>query len=120
MISELEKRDYGKVRPLFEGLDWNLTTSAVIDGTGPGKIYADRVEDPRSAFMCTTEGYYLAGHDDNDEFNTSLNKLLFERIFAGDTVRKGETDVAIGFNPDSWKNQNVHHIPRADSADNGA
>ncbi|MCK4634183.1 GNAT family N-acetyltransferase, partial [Candidatus Bathyarchaeota archaeon] len=103
MIHELKKRDYEKVRSLFKELEWNLITSAVIEGTSPGKVYADRVEDPRTAFMCTVEGYYLVGYDNNDEFNTSLNKLIFERIFAGDTVRKGETDVSIGFHPDSWK-----------------
>ncbi len=103
MMHELKKRDYEKVRPLFKELEWNLITSAVIEGTSPGRIYADRVEDPRTAFMCTVEGYYLAGYDNNDEFNTSLNKLIFARIFAGDTVRKDETDVAIGFHPDSWK-----------------
>jgi len=105
MIHELKKRDCEKVRPLFKGLEWNLITSAVIEGTSPGRVYADRVEDPRTAFMCTAEGYYLAGYDNNDEFNTSLNKLIFERIFAGDTVRKDETDVAIGFHPDSWKDK---------------
>jgi len=103
MIHELKKRDYEKVRPLFEELEWNLITSAVIEGTSPGRVYADRAENPRTAFMCTVEGYYLAGYDNNDEFNTSLNKLIFERIFTGDTVRKDETDVSIGFHPDSWK-----------------
>ena len=105
MMHELKKRDYEKVRPLFKELEWNLITSAVIEGTSPGRVYADRVEDPRTAFMCTVEGYYLVGYDNNDEFNTSLNKLIFARIFAGDTVRKDETDVAIGFHPDSWKDK---------------
>jgi len=103
MMRELQKTDYEKVRPLFEELRWNLVTSAVIEGTSPGRIYLDHVEDSKTAFMCTVEGYYLAGYDNNDEFNISLNRLIFERIFAGDTVRKDETDVAIGFHPDSWK-----------------
>jgi RimJ/RimL family protein N-acetyltransferase len=105
MIHELKKRDYGTVRPLFEKLEWNLITRAVIEGTSPGRVYVDRVEKPRTAFMCTVEGYYLAGYDGNDEFNTSLNKLILENLFAGDTVRTGETDVAIGFHPDSWEDQ---------------
>ena len=105
VMQELRKRDYEKVRPLFEELDWNLITRAVVEGTSPGRVYVDRVEKPRTAFMCTVEGYYLSGYDCNDEFNTSLNKLIFERIFAGNTVRKGETDVAIGFHPDSWKDK---------------
>jgi RimJ/RimL family protein N-acetyltransferase len=105
MIHELSKRDYHTVHPLFEELGWNLITSAVVEGTSPGRVYADRVKDPGTAFMCTVEGYYLAGDDRNEEFNTSLNNLIFTRIFAGDTVRRGETDVAIGCHPDSWKEQ---------------
>ena len=105
MIHKLIKTDYEKVKPLFEELEWNLVTSAVIEGTSPGRVYVDRVEDPRTSFMCTVEGYYLAGYYNNDEFNTSLNKLIFEKIFTGDTVRKDETDIAIGFHPDSWKHK---------------
>jgi RimJ/RimL family protein N-acetyltransferase len=105
MIHELDKRHYEKVRPLFKDLKWNLITSAVIEGTSPGRVYADRVEEPRTAFMCTVEGYYLAGYDNNDEFNTSLNKLIFDKFFTGDTVRKDETDIAIGFHPHSWKHK---------------
>jgi RimJ/RimL family protein N-acetyltransferase len=103
MIHELKKTDYQKVRPLFDELQWNLITSAVIEGTSPGRIYADSVENPKTAFMCTVEGYYLAGYDNSNEFNTCLNKLIFAKIFAGDTVRRDETDVAIGFHPESWK-----------------
>ncbi|UCG36978.1 MAG: GNAT family N-acetyltransferase [Candidatus Bathyarchaeota archaeon] len=103
MICELKEREYEKIRPLFKELEWNLITSAVIDRTSPGRIFADQVKNPRTAFMCTVEGYYLSGYDGNDEFNNSLNRLIFERIFAGNTLRKGETDIAIGFHPDSWR-----------------
>ncbi len=103
MINELTKRDYERVQPLFKELEWNLITSAVIEGTSPGRVYVDRVEQPTTAFMCTVEGYYLAGYDRNDAFNASLNRLIFKRLFAGDTVRENETDVAIGFHPDSWR-----------------
>lgn len=105
MISELDKGDFDKVSPLFRKLGWNLITNALIEGTTPGRVYVDRVEDPGTAFMCTVEGYYLAGRDNNDEFIASLNKLIFGTMFAGDTVRKNETDLAIGFYPDSWKDK---------------
>ena len=103
MIHELKKEDYEKVRTLFKDLEWNLITSAVIDGTSPGRVYTDHIKDPRTAFMCTVEGYYLAGVDHNEEFNASLNKIIFTKIFTGDTIRENETDVAIGFHPNSWK-----------------
>jgi len=103
MIHELKKTDYQKTQPLFNELQWNLITKAVIEGTSPGRIYTDNIEDPKTAFMCTVEGYYLAGNTNNDEFNRSLNKLIFQRLFTGDTVRKDETDIAIGFHPNTWK-----------------
>lgn len=105
MLHELQKRDYPKVRSLFKSLEWNLITKAVIEGTSPGRVFTDRAEDPRTAFMGTVEGYYLAGQTNNAEFNTSLHTLIFERIFTGDTIRKEETDIAIGFHPDSWKDK---------------
>lgn len=103
LMHELETEDYEQVRLLFRALQWNLITQAVIEGTSPGRIYVDRVVEPQTAFMCSVEGYYLAGYDGNEAFNTSLNKLILEGLFAGDTVRRDETDVAIGFHPDSWK-----------------
>jgi len=103
MIHALKKTCHQKAQPLFDELQWNLVTKAVIAGNSPGRIFTDNVENPESAFMCTVEGYYLAGNHNNDEFNRSLNILIFERLFTGDTVRKDETDVAIGFHPDAWK-----------------
>ncbi len=103
MIHELNKTDYHTVQPLFDELQWNLITKVVIERTSPGRIYVDTAKNPKSAFMCTVEGYYLTGHTNNHAFNRSLNRLIFERLFTGDTVRKDETDIAIGFYPDTWK-----------------
>ncbi|UCD96473.1 MAG: GNAT family N-acetyltransferase [Candidatus Bathyarchaeota archaeon] len=102
MIHRLDEEDYENVRPLFRELDFNLIIAAVIEHTSPGRIYVDDVSKPRTAFLCSVEGYYLAGNADNLEFNVSLNRLIVDEIFAGDTVRPHETDVAIGFHPDSW------------------
>jgi GNAT superfamily N-acetyltransferase len=103
MISELREEDYEMVRPLYRELEYNLTTMAVIDKTSPGRIFVDDPLDPRTAFMCTVEGYYLAGAEDNDDFNTSLNELIFSMFAAGDTVRKAETVIAVSFHPESWE-----------------
>ncbi|MFQ6126434.1 MAG: GNAT family N-acetyltransferase, partial [Candidatus Heimdallarchaeota archaeon] len=37
--------------------------------------------------------------------NTTLNKLIMERIFAGDTVRKGEKDISLFISPDTWESK---------------
>ena len=103
MIFELEEEDYEMVRSLYGELDYNLTTMAVIDKTSPGRIFVDNPLEPRTAFMCSVEGYYLAGAQDNDDFNTSLNELVFSMFSTGDTVRKGENVIATSFHPESWK-----------------
>lgn len=105
MIYELNKSEYEKLRPLFKELDYNLIISAVIEGTSPGRIYVDTIINPRTAFLCSVEGYYLAGYADNETFNNLLNRLIVEKIFAGDTLRKDETDISIGFHPDSWEDK---------------
>jgi RimJ/RimL family protein N-acetyltransferase len=105
MIHKLDEEDYENVRPLFRELDFNLIIAAVIERTSPGRIYVDNISKPQTAFLCSVEGYYLAGNEDNPQFNASLNRLIVDEIFAGDTVRPDETDVAIGFHPDSWANR---------------
>ncbi|MFX0195000.1 MAG: GNAT family N-acetyltransferase [Candidatus Hodarchaeota archaeon] len=103
MIFELEKDDYEKVQSIYKPLEFNLITRAVIEGSSPGRIYVDDIICPKTAFMCTVEGYYLAGNENNDVFNTALNKLIVERIFAGDTVRKGEKDISLCISPNTWE-----------------
>jgi len=105
VIYELDKSEYEKVRHLFNELDYNLIISAIIERTSPGRIYVDDVVTPETIFLCSVEGYYLSGYADNDSFNKALNSLIFEKFFAGDTVRKDETDISIGFHPDSWENK---------------
>ena len=78
MIHRLDEEDYENVRPLFRELDFNLIIAAVIEHTSPGRIYVDDVSKPRTAFLCSVEGYYLAGNADNLEFNVSLNRLILD------------------------------------------
>ncbi|MFQ6125192.1 MAG: hypothetical protein ACE5R6_11395 [Candidatus Heimdallarchaeota archaeon] len=74
MIFELEKDDYEKVQSIFKPLEFNLITRAVIEGSGPGRIYVNDFICPKTAFMCTVEGYYLAGNENNDVFNQYSEK----------------------------------------------
>lgn len=105
MIHRLNETEYEKVRSLFKELDYNLIIRAVIERTSPGRIYVDDVANPKTAFLCSVEGYYLAGYPDNNAFNHSLNRLIMKKFFTGDTVRKDETDISIGFHPDSWEDK---------------
>jgi tetratricopeptide (TPR) repeat protein len=57
MIYQLDKNDYERTRPLFEGLEYNLVVPAVIEGANPGRIYAD------DAYHLAETGlvYFMAG-----------------------------------------------------------
>ncbi|MFX0097493.1 MAG: GNAT family N-acetyltransferase [Candidatus Hodarchaeota archaeon] len=105
MIFELKKDAYEKVREIFKPLEFNLITRAVIEGTSPGRIYVDDVTDPRTAFMCTVEGYYLAGNEHSSTFNMALGRLIRERIFTGDTVREDERSISLCVYPSSWESK---------------
>jgi len=104
MIYELAKNDYEKVRSIFTELQaYNLIIAAVIEGTSPGRIYVDDVSKPKTAFMCSVEGYYLAGYEGNATFNSGLRKLIAETIFVGDTVREGDWELDLRFLPGTWE-----------------
>ena len=105
MIHELDKNDYEKARPLFKDLDYQLTITAVIEGTSSGRIYVDNKRTPKTAFICSAEGYFLAGDEDNPTFNLALNKLITETIFAGQTVREGEDALVLMCPPGTWESK---------------
>ena len=80
---ELEKDRYETARSLFKGFDFQIVVRAVIEKTSPGKIWVDDVEKPESGFMATTEGWFIAGNPNNDEFNDGLRKLTHDMILRG-------------------------------------
>lgn len=102
-IHELALQDYDATRPLFQGLEYNLVIPAVIESRNPGRIYADDQAQPKSVFLCSAEGYYLAGIPTNEAFNAALHRLIVDRIFAGDTVRPGDDQIDLRFCPGTWE-----------------
>ena len=101
MIYELAQADYERVRPLFRALQFHLTSAAVLDGNCPGRVFVDDPAGPRTAFMFSPEGCYLAGSPENDAFNSGLNEAIFARGILGQEVR------ALFFvcHPESWHRQ---------------
>ncbi len=108
-IKKLEKTDYEKVRPLVKSLHYQLAVDALIDGTNPGWILVDNVENPQSVWMRTSEGFFLAGATGNEEFNKELRIWIEEYIAAGDPLYEGERYLWFGIDSDDWK-QVFHEI----------
>ena len=70
---ELDLKDYGRLRPLFGGLEHTLAVASILDGHTRGQAYADDVEAPRTALVGTLQGdLYLAGEAGNCATNRAL------------------------------------------------
>jgi RimJ/RimL family protein N-acetyltransferase len=79
---------------------------AVIDGMCPGRIYVDDVKQPQTAFICSAEGYFLAGDFENTDFNRALSDLIYDTGESGQTVRAGEDAMNLDVFPKTWE----HHL----------
>jgi RimJ/RimL family protein N-acetyltransferase len=75
-IHELGHGEHERVAPLFQGLDHQLITAAVLGGANPGRIWVDDVAEPGSAFMASPEGCFLAGYEANDGFNRAVHEQI--------------------------------------------
>jgi RimJ/RimL family protein N-acetyltransferase len=102
MIYQLDPDTYESVRPLFKGLAWNLISTAVIEGTCPGDIYVDDVKTPETALIVSPQGYYLAGYEDNQEFNSELRNVLDNTIIP-EKIKKGEENISLNYYPAAWE-----------------
>ena len=82
MISELEPRNYEKVRPLYAEWRLYLVIYAVIDGKCPGGVYVDDQEHPQTALLWDhAEGeLYLAGEARDASLGRALNDCIRHRI----------------------------------------
>ncbi|MFN2114089.1 MAG: GNAT family N-acetyltransferase [Anaerolineae bacterium] len=81
-LVELQPGGFDAARPIFalmSGLE--LTEAAVLDGEGPGRLFVDEAERPRSAFMTSPEGAFLVGAADNERFVRGFKQLVRDELF---------------------------------------
>lgn len=97
MIYELEPGEYGKASSLFEGLAYQLITTAVLGGVSPGRIWVDDAAQPEVAFMASPEGCFLAGYEGNLAFNRAVHETIVRPFLD----RYG--DVVLVCHPDAWE-----------------
>jgi hypothetical protein len=68
---------------LFKGFDYQVVVRAVIEGSSPGRIWVDDPIQPNCGLMATTEGWFLAGDPNKDDFNQGLKYLVQDMILRG-------------------------------------
>ena len=103
MIEELTGRDRESVRALFAPLDRHLIITAVIEGTSPGRIYADDPARPQIAFLTSAEGYFLAGRAGDETVNRALRRLVEGKVFP--QLAAGAYGFDLHYTPVDWQSQ---------------
>ena len=105
MIQRLEESEYARIRPLFDGLRYNLVIDSVIDGNTQAWVYTDDVHDPRTAFMWNRQdAMLLAGDVDNDAFNRALDRLITEEIIP-DARERYIPHLSLHYFPQAWESK---------------
>jgi RimJ/RimL family protein N-acetyltransferase len=60
-ITRLDPAEYGKVRDLFAGLEYNASIDSTLDGNTPGSVWVDDPQQPHAALIHTVECWALGG-----------------------------------------------------------
>ncbi len=81
MIVELKENEYNKIKTIVDPIKFHLPISAIIDGGIPGRIWVDNVDNPTSVLIWDKRyAYYLGGDENNEKFNSALNRIFIEEI----------------------------------------
>lgn len=81
MLHELEKSEFHKALPLFQGYLQDPMMHAVIEDRLRGRVFVDDAAGPGAAFVWTgTECAYLAGGEESNKFKQALHQLILEEI----------------------------------------
>lgn len=78
---ELQRNEYSKIRHLIKDIPTNPVINGVIDGHNRGRIYVDEHQIPSAAMLwAKNEMFYLIGNPNNKAFNSSVEKLIINKI----------------------------------------
>ncbi len=82
MVTELPFDEYCLVKPFFEGPEFDLLLSAILEGNSIAKVWVDDKSEPESVFLWdkTNNVFYLAGGESNVQFNRELRVLTGRKI----------------------------------------
>ncbi|MEM7034844.1 MAG: hypothetical protein AAF629_35210, partial [Chloroflexota bacterium] len=100
---KLEPSAYASVQNLFQPWDYHVGPEAVISGNSPGEIYVDDVKHPTVALLATIEHYFLAGRDDQAQFNKALKQFLVEIVTKSrEQFPDNGSSLHIVVHPETW------------------
>ena len=96
-IIRLASAEYGKVRALFAGLEYNVSLDSTLDGSTPGTVWADDPQNPHAALIHSVECWALGG---NPERLDAWTQFVQEDLFSTDEGEELDLRVTA-----AWENQ---------------
>jgi GNAT superfamily N-acetyltransferase len=111
VLRELKYQEFESVRPLFEGFAYSLSIRAVLDGSNPGRVFADRPRDPRLAFALTIEGYLLTGDPSDPALRESVRQFFVGSLLTGHVYLDSDESVTLAVHPPEWAGYLPEMIP---------
>lgn len=97
----LSPEAYGLVKDLFQPLEYQLATQAVLAGVSPGKVFVNEIPHPTAALMHVQHRYYLAGNPNIAAFNQALQSFFTDQVFPA-AREAGDEELAMYFS-DGWE-----------------
>ena len=67
-----------------------------------GEIYVDDIDNPKTSLIVSSEGYYLAGDENNTNFNEELREL-FDIVIIPQKIEEGEENISLNYHPTTWE-----------------
>jgi RimJ/RimL family protein N-acetyltransferase len=105
LIYRLQEGEYGRMRPVFAELRYNLVIDSVIAGNTPAWVYADDARNPQTAWMWNRQdAMLLAGSPDNDIFNRALGELITTQVIP-DAKRRCIPQLSLHYTPGTWESK---------------
>jgi len=100
---ELEVGNYRNVLPLLGGLKQAVLPYAVCEGTNPGRVFVDDLQNPKTTLIWTPVGYYflVLGRSDTQTLE-DLSELL-TGTFVPASKAMGETGFILVAELDDWR-----------------
>ncbi|MBN1488158.1 MAG: GNAT family N-acetyltransferase [Anaerolineae bacterium] len=103
MTVQLKEQNYERVRPVFEGLRYNLVVDSVIDGNTPAWVFADNAEKPTTALIWNRQDAILvAGDAENHSFNQEIKDIIADTIIPN-AKKRYIPELSLHYAPDSWQ-----------------
>ncbi len=98
---ELKSSEFVRAVPLFAGIDHSIPiVFSVLEGTASGRVFVDRADRPRSAFVAVAGAFSYVGGDETDQtFGRELVALLFDDL----VLSQKEQELVLFASTDGWR-----------------